>query len=731
MKTHLFSTTGTTREVNNLRIVRSIQRVEGPIELARLASAIDNHRGLLLSSGFEFPGRYARWDIGFCHPPLSLEGRGLHFALIAHNPRGEVLLTFLHSRLCNCAEIKSCDVQQGRMDLLLHAPSLDLCEELRTKRPSAMSVVRALCDAFAVPDDPHLGLYGAFGYDLVFALDDLEMRMPREDHQRDVVLFLPDDILVIDRQSGIAHRVTYEFEYEGSSTQGMPRTTGEEAFAYEPSARVSRDHAPGEFAQVVRLAHEHFARGDLFEVTPSQVFRTPIQDLPSQLFLRLCEQNPAPYGFFMNLGQQEYLVGASPEMYVRVQGRRVETCPIAGTIARGSDALDDALQIRKLLESEKEESELTMCTDVDRNDKARICEPGSVRVLGRRQIEMYSRLIHTVDHVEGMLREGYDTLDAFMTHLWAVTVTGAPKLAAMQFIEDHEKSPRRFYGGAVGYVGFNGSLNTGIAIRTIRINHGIAEVRAGATLLFDCVPEQEEAETELKASALLSVLGSDSSQPTRAVVAQARPGEAKRVLLVDHQDSFVHTLADYFRQTGAEVTTVRYSAAMQRLASHMPDLCVLSPGPGRPADFGMSAMLAYLVTQRVPTFGVCLGLQGMVEFFGGQLSQLSIPAHGRASVVRVVAGGLFAGLPPMFRVGRYHSLYADASALPTGFSVTALLDQDDDPGAREVDRNPRPVMALEHLELPLAAVQFHPESILSLYQEHGLRLVHNVMEHLI
>ncbi|TIP22393.1 MAG: anthranilate synthase component I, partial [Mesorhizobium sp.] len=158
-------------------------------------------------------------------------------------------------------------------------------------------------------------------------------------------------------------------------------------------------------------------------------------------------------------------------------------------------------QTLKLLNSKKDESELTMCSDVDRNDKSRVCEPGSVRVIGRRQIEMYSRLIHTVDHIEGRLREGMDAFDAFLSHAWAVTVTGAPKLWAMRFIEQNEKSPRAWYGGAIGMVNFNGDMNTGLTLRTIRIKDGIAEVRAGATLLFDSVPEEEEAETELKASA--------------------------------------------------------------------------------------------------------------------------------------------------------------------------------------------------------------------------------------
>ena len=182
---------------------------------------------------------------------------------------------------------------------------------------------------------------------------------------------------------------------------------------------------PGRYARVVEDARERFARGDLFEVVPSHVFYGRCAS-PAAFYELLRQRNPAPYEFLFNLGEGEYLVGASPEMYVRVSGDRVETCPIAGTIARGADTLEDAANIATLLGSAKEESELTMCTDVDRNDKARVCVPGSVRVIGRRQIEMYSRLIHTVDHIEGRLRPGFDAFDAFLTHMWAFTVTGAP-----------------------------------------------------------------------------------------------------------------------------------------------------------------------------------------------------------------------------------------------------------------------------------------------------------------
>mmetsp|Transcript_43593 Transcript_43593/g.52835 ORF Transcript_43593/g.52835 Transcript_43593/m.52835 type:complete len:452 (+) Transcript_43593:493-1848(+) len=442
----------------------------------------------------------------------------------------------------------------------------------------------------------------------------------------------------------------------------------------------------------------------------------------------------------MNLGEEEYLVGASPEMFVRCESTwdetygnvmRVETCPISGTVSRGKDALEDAQRVKSLMMNRKEESELTMCTDVDRNDKSRICIPGTVKVIGRRQIEMYSRLIHTVDHVEGYLRHNFDALDAFLCHTWAVTVTGAPKTWAIQFVEENERSPRCWYGGAVGMVGFDGSLNTGLTLRTIRIKNGIAEVRAGATLLYDSDPTAEELETELKASAMLDAIlregPEDESNLTHlsSNTKPKQPGAGKTVVLIDHEDSFVHTLANYLRQTGATVTTLRTGpsalANIQKMINEgrKPDMVVLSPGPGNPSDFKLSQSIDLMVKNSIPTFGVCLGLQGMVEHFGGTLGVLSYPMHGKPSTVSLTdAGksqqGIFAGLPHQFEVARYHSLHGLEDTFPNDqFDVTAITDD----GV---------VMGISHKTLPLAAVQFHPESILT-SPEHGLRILTNAL----
>jgi anthranilate synthase len=700
--------------VNVRRIIEGIP-IDGAIE--PIIDALDSRQGVLLASSYEYPGRYTRWDMGFTDPPLQLVSRGRTFHFSALNQRGNVLLRAIADVVCHLPAVVESTVREDEISGLIATPEGRFPEEQRSKQPSIFSVLRAVIDLFASPADQHLGFYGAFGYDLALQFEPLRLRLERPADQRDLVLYIPDQIVIVDHRREQAVRHRYDFEVYGYATHGLPREG--EGQGYKGAEQVERscDHEPGEYAAGVRRAREAFKRGDLFEVVPGQTFFEPCPASPSEIFRRLRERNPAPYGFLINLGQAEYLIGASPEMYVRVEGDRVETCPISGTVARGADPISDAAQILRLLNSTKDESELTMCTDVDRNDKSRICKPGSVRVIGRRQIEMYSRLIHTVDHVEGHLRDEFDALDAFLAHTWAVTVTGAPKIWAMQFLEDHEKSPRAWYGGAIGLIGFDGNMNTGLTLRTIRVKDGVAQVRVGATLLYDSDPDEEERETRLKAAAFIDAIRRPRGAHPETKATASQPGHGKRILLVDHQDSFVHTLANYLRQTGAEVVTWRSGFPEKDLDTLRPDLIVLSPGPGAPRDFNVSGTLTMAITRKLPVFGVCLGLQGMVEHFGGELGVLDYPMHGKPSQIHVLGGQIFTGLPSEFTAARYHSLYAIREKLPAELKITAESDD----GV---------IMAIEHKSLPLAAVQFHPESILTLRDDMGLRLVRNVVAHL-
>jgi anthranilate synthase len=461
---------------------------------------------------------------------------------------------------------------------------------------------------------------------------------------------------------------------------------------------------------------EGMRRGDYYEVVLRQTFHTSYSGKASELFERVQVASPSPYEFLLQFGDEQ-LVGASPEMFVRVEGQRVETCPISGTAQRTGDPLRDADNIRELLKSAKEESELTMCTDVDRNDKSRVCEPGSVKVIGRRLIESYAGVFHTVDHVEGRIREGFDGLDAFLTHMWAVTMIGAPKKAAAHAIETLEKSARGWYGGAIGMLSFNGDLNTGILIRTTYLRDGMASYPVGATLLYDSVPEMEERETRMKATGFFRAIGQSPSAPLPAEVPYhgAGAGSGVRLLLADNDDCFIHTLANYARQTGAEVVTYRAGFPPELIEQFAPHLILISPGPGRPRDFGVPDLVHLAIRHGVPVFGVCLGLQGIVEAFGGELGILDYPMHGKPSIVHHKGAGVFEGLPPEFQVGRYHSLFARRETFPACLEVTAETDD----GI---------IMGVRHRSLPIEAVQFHPESILTAQGDYGLKLMENAVK---
>ena len=698
---------------HGISVTRTMSKASYRKGLRHLLRELDTCRGIYLSSGYEFPGRYSRWDFASTRPPLEILAFDRRVEFRPLNTRGEILNQILTRVLRDHPHWDSFGLERGGVlaGTLKPLPRL-FPEEERSKQPSVFSILRALIQEFRNEQDTRLGLVGAFGYDLLFQFDPIEKRLPRSG-QKDLHLFLCDDIYFMDRKKEQVERYQYEFDCEGLSTVALERTAA--AIAAPPQAPpgpIESDHAPEEYMASVEKVREGMRRGDYYEVVLQQTFRTPYSGKASKLFEQMQRANPSPYEFLLQFGDEQ-LVGASPEMFVRVEGERVETCPIAGTARRTGDPIRDEVNIRELLNSTKEESELTMCTDVDRNDKSRVCEPGTVKVIGRRVIESYAALFHTVDHVEGFLKEGFDSLDAFLSHMWAVTVVGAPKKAAAQAIESLEKQARGWYGGAVGMLSLSGDINTGILIRTTYLRNGMATYPAGATLLYDSVPEMEERETRLKATGFFRILGREPDKP-RAEVRELE-GAGVRLLLVDNDDCFIHTLANYARQTGAEVVTYRAGFPPEMIRQLAPSLILISPGPGRPADFGVPDLVKNAVRLGVPVFGVCLGLQGAVEAFGGELGVLGYPMHGKPSWVTHRGKGVFEGLPERFQVGRYHSLFAKRETLPSCLEVTAESED----GV---------IMGLRHKELPVEAVQFHPESILTLEGDCGLRMIENVVK---
>ena len=693
-------------------VTRTVSKVSYRKGLAHLLSELDQHRGIYLSSGYEFPGRYSRWDIASTRPPLEFVSYDRRVEIRPLNQRGRKIAELFHAVLADhphWAEFGfEGDILAG---LLKPLPAL-FPEEERSKQPSAFSILRTLIEEFRGIDDPHLGFVGAFGYDLLFQFEPIQKKLPRDGH-KDLHLYLCDDISFMDRKKEQIERFQYEFERDTISTRGLSADAAEIAPPpVLPAGPIVSDHLPQEYMAAVEKVRERMRCGDYYEVVLRQTFRTPYAGKASDLFRRVQHASPSPYEFLLQFGEEQ-LVGASPEMFVRVEGQRVETCPIAGTAQRTGDPLSDADNIRELLKSTKEESELTMCTDVDRNDKSRVCDPGSVQVIGRRLIESYAGVFHTVDHVEGRIKEGFDGLDAFLSHMWAVTLIGAPKKAAARAIEDLETSARGWYGGAIGMIALNGDINTGILIRTTYLKDGMACYPVGATLLYDSIPEMEERETRMKATAFFRTIGVEAPKP--AVAAVREPvGAGVKLLLADNDDCFIHTLANYARQTGAEVVTYRAGFPPELIERLAPSLILISPGPGRPREFGVPDLVLTAVRLGVPVFGVCLGLQGIVEAFGGELGVLDYPMHGKPSPVRHRGMGVFEGLPEEFLVGRYHSLYARRETFPACLEVTAETED----GV---------IMGVRHRELPIEAVQFHPESILTAEDGHGLKLMENAV----
>ena len=695
---------------------RHVHELDYATALDEALTRIDTRRGAVLASGYEYPGRYSRWDIAFLNPPLQLVSRKRDFAFEALNGRGRQMLKMIEPVVRETPEVECLDVEEGRLVGRVKPMPDFFPEEERSKQPTIFSVIRSLVRLFDTEEEPDLGLYGAFGFDLVFQFEPIELRRERPEGLRDAHLYLPDEIYVVDHRRERAVLKSFDFFTEDAHTPGFDRETEPTPVIRGERGPVETDHEPGEYADKVREIRRGACQGDFFEVVLSQVFSTGYPGTPRELFDTIRRTNPSPYEFLINLGDQ-CLVGASPEMFVRVDGKRVETCPISGTVRRGKDPMEDADRILELLNSKKDESELTMCTDVDRNDKSRVCKPGSVRLVGRRLIEAYSALYHTVDHVLGELRDDCDAFDALLSHMWACTLTGAPKPAAMQRVEDLENSPREWYGGAIGFVRCNGDLNTGITIRTVQLKDGLARVRVGATLLADSDPDEEEVETRTKAAAFLTALvGGRREKPEPLSIAMPE-AEQVNILFVDNCDSFVHTLGNYVGQTGARVRTLRAGFPLSELGERRPDLVFVSPGPGRPEEFGVPELVNACRERGIPVFGVCLGLQGMVMAFGGSLNLLDYPMHGKPSTITCSTTGLFEGFPETFQAGRYHSLYANPGDLPECLEVTARSDD----GV---------IMAVEHKSFPAAAVQFHPESILTLHDDLGLRLIRNVVRRL-
>ncbi len=365
------------------------------------------------------------------------------------------------------------------------------------------------------------GAVGMFAYDLVRTVEPLGEPNPDPLGLPDLALMLSDTLVVFDH---LKHTVTVlanvyaDEELETSYKRALDtiaevrwRLSGPVPRPVRPPAsdRVAPSFVPNmsreQFEAMVARIVEYIYAGDAFQVVPSQRWSAPVPVEAFSIYRGLRAVNPSPYMYFLDFGDFE-VAGASPEPLITVSGRQVSTRPIAGTRPRGVTAEEDRRMAEELLADPKERAEHVMLVDLGRNDLGRVCEYGSVEVADFMAVENYSHVMHIVSSVTGTLRPEVGALDALRSVLPAGTLSGAPKVRAMQIIDELEPVKRGGYGGAIGYVSYAGDLDTCIHIRTVVIKDGVAHIQAGGGTVADAKPDYEYRESEAKARAVLQAI---------------------------------------------------------------------------------------------------------------------------------------------------------------------------------------------------------------------------------
>ncbi len=448
--------------------------------------------------------------IGF-EPTLELIGKEEHLDIRLLDPRGGVFYDFVKKAFAPFVESE----REGR--LLIHIPKTPFqgAEEDRLERQNIVQPLRSLLAEFKTDDKNFMGFYGALAYQFVYQFEDLSST--KSCPEPDFHLFLFDNLLLfnhltqdltlyVTRENEQAAQKDLENLLQKTHTHpsDLAQFSDDTRFSEEPLHIGKFVATPDDetFKKQVQRGIQLCNEGELLEIVLSRKLSAPVSGNLLPLYERYKSINPSPYLFYFDFGD-ETLLGASPEMMLRYENGRATLRPISGSIRRSQDPMEDHRLMMQLLNDPKENSELDMLIDLGRNDLARICRPG-IDIEHYRIVEKYSHVTHTVAQLSGVLQPRYSGFDALIASLNAGTLTGAPKIAAMQYIEQIEQHSRGYYGGSIGWLLFNGDVNTAITIRTAHIKDGLLSFSAGATLLYESVPENELRETRIKAGAFMA-----------------------------------------------------------------------------------------------------------------------------------------------------------------------------------------------------------------------------------
>ncbi|MCC6410384.1 MAG: anthranilate synthase component I family protein [Saprospiraceae bacterium] len=455
-------------------------------------------------------------------PTLEFTGKDDHLYVRLLHPRGQVFFDYLQGMYTPFLE------KETPQELVFYMPKMPFHgpESERLERQNIVQPLRSLLRHFHLNEKNFCGLYGALAYRFVYLFEDLKFEKPCE--EPDFHLFLFDNVLLFnhltqdlnlyvtrpemrDAEQDLASLLqkfgVRSLEFGVRSLEfGGEEFGGEEFGGVEPLkvGAISSSPTDAEFKEQVARGVQLCNEGELLEIVLCRKLTAPVQGNLLSLYEHYRRVNPSPYLFYFDFGN-ETLLGASPELMLRYENGRATIRPISGSIRRSENPIEDHHLMMELLNSPKENSELDMLIDLGRNDLARICRPG-INIDHYRIVEKYSHVTHTVAQLSGELEDRYTGFDALIASLNAGTLTGAPKIAAMEYIEQIETHSRGYYGGCIGWLLFNGEVNTAITIRTAHVRDGELSYCSGATILYESVPENEWKETNIKAGAFMQAL---------------------------------------------------------------------------------------------------------------------------------------------------------------------------------------------------------------------------------
>jgi anthranilate synthase component 1 len=370
------------------------------------------------------------------------------------------------------------------------------------------------------------GLVGYMGYDIVRFFENLPDKNPDDLEVSDSIFMMADNLVIFDHSthkikvvvnayladsgqriadSGRIYEKTIKKIEEIIEKLNFPEKTKKARINNKKQHKISSNFTKQEFEKLVNRAKEYIRAGDIIQVVPSQRFHTRLECEPFDVYRALRSLNPSPYMYYLNFDEIK-LVGSSPELLVRCDNRIVETRPIAGTRPRGRDEAEDKKFEKELLADAKERAEHVMLIDLGRNDIGRVCKPGSVKVTDFMFIERYSHVMHIVSNCRGILDKNKNAFDVLRACFPAGTVSGAPKVRAMEIIDELENTKRSYYAGAVGYFSFSGNMDTCITIRTMLVKGKDAFIQAGGGIVADSIPSREYQETVNKAKAMVRAI---------------------------------------------------------------------------------------------------------------------------------------------------------------------------------------------------------------------------------